>query len=149
MKVQVEIVNPTQEECIRILCHKVTQDISEIVTYIKKRQGTIHAFLDDRQYELALSDIYYIEAVDNRTFLYCTKQVYETRLKLYELEQLLADKSFARISKSTIVNLMKIKAIKPALNSRFIAILSNQEEIMITRKYVPVLREKMRGDNGS
>ena len=105
--------------------------------------------MDDRQYELALSDIYYIEAVDNRTFLYCTKQVYETRLKLYELEQLLAGKSFARISKSTIVNLMKIKAIKPALNSRFIAILSNQEEIMITRKYVPVLREKMRGGTGS
>ena len=35
-----------------------------------------------------LEDIYYFEAVDNKVFLYLEKEVYETKLKLYELEDI-------------------------------------------------------------
>ena len=53
-----------------------------------------------------------------------------------------------RISKSVVVNLMKIKALKPAMNGRFSAVLSNGEEVIISRKYVPCLKEKIRGGKG-
>ena len=75
------------------------------------------------------------------------KNVYDTRQKLYEIEEILADKAFLRISKSVVVNLMKIKALKPAMNGRFSAVLSNGEEVIISRKYVPSLKEKIRGGN--
>ena len=41
-------------------------------------------------------------------------------------------------------DLMKVKAIKPAFNGRFIAILASGEEIIISRKYVPDLKNKLK-----
>ena len=65
--------------------------------------------------------------------------------KLYELESKYEGKSFFRCSKSVIVNLMKIESIKPALNSRFMAKLTNGEVVIISRQYVPQLKEKLKG----
>ena len=65
--------------------------------------------------------------------------------KLYELESIYEGKRFFRCSKSVIVNLMKIESIKPALNSRFMAKLANGEAVIISRQYVPQLKEKLKG----
>lgn len=54
-------------------------------------------------------------------------------------------KGFLRISKAALVNLMKITALKPALNGRFSAVLSNGEEIIISRKYVQDLKDTWKG----
>ena len=90
-------------------------------------------------------DLFYAESVDDRVFLYTTSDSYEIRMKLYELEDLLKNRSFLRISKSMLVNLMKISSVRPALNGRFSAILKNGEEIIISRKYVPALKQVLKG----
>ena len=41
---------------------------------------------------------------------------------------------------------MKIKAIKPALNGRYSAILQNGEEVIISRKYVVELKRALKGE---
>lgn len=138
-------VKKEEPEQIEIRCHEVTDRVREIVTFIKTRQGQLTGIQDGNQYEIPVTDICYVEAVDNRVFLYTGQQVYETRQKLYELEEVLREKYFLRISKSMLLNLMKIKAIKPALNGRFMAILQSGEEIIISRKYVPALKETLKG----
>ena len=65
---------------------------------------------------------------------------------VYELEEMLLGKHFLRVSKSTLLNLMKVSAIKPALNSRFTAVLFSGEQVVITRKYVPELKKALKGD---
>lgn len=138
-------IKKEEPEQIEIRCHEVTDQVREIVTFIKTRQGQLTGIQDGNQYEIPVTDICYVEAVDNRVFLYTGQQVYETRQKLYELEEVLREKYFLRISKSMLLNLMKIKAIKPALNGRFMAILQSGEEIIISRKYVPALKEMLKG----
>lgn len=138
-------VRKEEPEQIEIRCHEVTDQVREIVTFIKTRQGQLTGIQDGNQYEIPVTDVCYVEAVDNRVFLYTNQQVYETRQKLYELEEVLREKYFLRISKSMLLNLMKIKAIKPALNGRFMAILQSGEEIIISRKYVPALKETLKG----
>ena len=59
---------------------------------------------------------------------------------------MLDEKKYIRISKSSLLNLMKVKSIKPALNGRFSAILINGEEIIISRKYVPALKNTLKGN---
>ena len=90
-------------------------------------------------------DLFYAESVDDRVFLYTASDSYEIRMKLYELEDLLKNKRFLRISKSMLVNLMKISSVRPALNGRFSAILKNDEEVIISRKYVPALKQVLKG----
>lgn len=138
-------VRKEEPEQIEIRCHEVTDQVREIVTFIKTRQGQLTGIQDGNQYEIPVTDICYVEAVDNRVFLYTGQQVYETRQKLYELEEVLREKYFLRISKSMLLNLMKIKSIRPALNGRFMAILQSGEEIIISRKYVPALKETLKG----
>lgn len=132
-------------EQLEIRCYEVTEEIREIVTFVKSRQGQLTGIIEGKQYEIPVTDVHYIEAVDNHVFIYRSKQVYETRQKLYELEEILREKHFLRVSKSLLWNLMKVKAIKPALNSRFIAILQSGEEIVISRKYVPELKTALKG----
>lgn len=145
MQVKIRKIAEEQPEEVEIRCHEMTEEVREIVTFIKTRNGQLTGVQEGKQYEIPVTDICYIEAVDERTFLYTSKQVYETRQRLYELEELLKEKYFLRVSKSMLLNLMKIQAIKPALNGRLTAVLKSGEEIIISRKYVQELRRALKG----
>lgn len=147
MKIKITEISKEQPELLEIHCHTVTDEIREIVTFVKSRQGQLTGIIEGTQYEIPISDIFYIEAVDNKCFLYSRQQVYESRHKLYELEEELHSRHFLRISKSMLINLMTIRSIKPALNGRMTAVLQTDEQIIISRKYVPELKKALKGEN--
>ena len=143
MEIKIVKISEEYPEQIVIRCYAITDEVREIAAFVKSRQGQLSGTMDEKQYEIPVTDLFYIEAVDNRTYLYTKDKVYETRYKLYELEDLLREKHFLRISKSVIINLMKVQSLKPALNGRFTAILKNGEEVIISRKYVKDLKEAL------
>lgn len=145
MEIKIFKITKEQPEQLEIRCHEITEQVREIVTFVKSRQGQLNGTIEGKQYEIPVMDIYYIEAVDNKVFLYSSKNVYETKQRIYELENALKEKYFLRVSKSLLLNLMKVKSIKPAVNGRFTAILQSGEEIMISRKYVPELKKALKG----
>lgn len=146
MEIKLKKIPEEEKEMVEIRCHEVDDEVKEIVAFVRSRQGQLSGSIDGRQYEIAVRDILYVEAVENRTFLYTAERSYETRQRVYELEEALKKKRFLRISRAALVNLMKIKSIRPALNGRFLAVLSNGEEIVISRKYVPDLKRTLRGE---
>lgn len=146
MDVAVEKIGREARELVVIRCHAVTDEVNEIVAYIKSRQGSLSGTKDSMQYEVAVPDICYIESVDGRTFLYTKEQVYETSYRIYELEDLLKAKHFLRISKSMLLNLMKIRSVQPAFNGRFTAVLQSGEEVIISRSYVKDFKSALRGE---
>jgi len=146
MEIKVLKIARSEPEELEIRCHEVTEEVKEIVTFVKSRQGQLTGMIEEKKFEIPVSDVYYVEAVDNAVFIYGRKKVYEARQKLYELEGILREKYFLRVSKSLVLNLMKVKAIKPALNGRYSAILQSGEEIIISRKYVPELKRALKGE---
>lgn len=146
MDVKISRIPEEEKELVDIRCHKETDSVREIADFVRSRQGQVPGMLDGRQYAVAVSEIMYIESVDNRTFLYTSSKVYESKQRIYELEDILKPRYFLRISKAAIVNLMKINSVKPALGGRFSAVLSNGEEIIISRKYVADLKKTLRGE---
>ena len=147
MQTRITKIDRDKPEMLEIRCHSISDEVREIIAFVKSRQGQLTGTADERQYEISISDIFYIESVDNKAFIYTKSKVYETRQKLYELEEMLSKKHFLRVSKSTLLNLMKVSAIKPALNSRFTAVLQSGEQVVITRKYVPALKKALKGDS--
>lgn len=145
MEIKIFKITKEQPEQLEIRCHEITEQVREIVTFVKSRQGQLTGIIEGKQYEIPVLDIYYIEAVDNKVFIYSAKKVYETRQRLYELESALKEKYFLRVSKALLLNLMKVKSINPAVNGRFTAILQSGEEIIISRKYVPELKKALKG----
>ena len=146
MEVRIEQIGKQGEELVLIRCRAVTDEVREIESFVKSRQGCLSGVADAKQYEIAVTDVCYIESVDGKTFLYTTDRVYETSYRLYELEELLRDRKFLRISKPMLVNLMKIQSIQPAFNGRFLAILRSGEKIIITRNYVKALKAALKGE---
>ena len=145
MELRVKRVPSEEPEVLEIRCHKVTENIQEIISFVKSRQGQLCVDLEGQSIEVPVIDVFYAESVDNRLFVYTAKESFELRLRLYELEEMLQGKSFIRVQKGMLLNLMKVKSIKPALSGRYTALLKNGEEIVISRKYVPQFKDVLKG----
>ena len=146
MELRIEQIGTGEREEILIRCHEVTDQVREIAAFIKSRQGSLSGTAEQKQYEIAVADLCYIESVDGRTFLYTSNRVYESAYRIYELEEMLKSKHFLRISKAMLVNLMKIQSIQPAFNGRFTAVLRTGEKIIISRSYVKALKAALKGE---
>ena len=92
---------------------------------------------------LSAEDVLFIESVDKHTFIYTADTVLETGLRLYEMEERLADCDFLRIAKGCIVNFRAITALKPDVNGKIIATLENGEQVVISRQYAPDVKSKL------
>ena len=91
-------------------------------------------------------DIYYIESVDKKTFVYLENAVYRTDFRLYQLKDKLKTYGFVQISKSCILNINILESIRPLFNSRMEATLKNGEKVNINRNYLNEVKNALRGD---
>ena len=85
----------------------------------------------------------YAETVDGRTFLYTKDAVYQTPLRLYELEDQLAGTEFIRASKQLLANFDHVKAIRPEPGARLQLLLDNDEAVIVSRQYAPAIKRKL------
>jgi DNA-binding LytR/AlgR family response regulator len=145
MKIRVLETPEIEEIEVLIKCktkNEQTQEIERTLTYLNK---VITGKIDGRLFTLTPNKIYYFDSIDNKVFAYTKADVYEVSLKLYQLEDILSDTPFIRINKNTVLNTRKIKSFSASLNGRMEATLFNQEIVIISRKYVPILKRKLGG----
>lgn len=143
MKIIIEDIGPEEEEAVIICCREVDEAVMQLVNGLKLKKEKLTVRQGEKILQIEPGDIYYFEAVDNKVFLYLEKNVYETRMKLYELERRFAGTDFFRVSKSVILNLAKVKNFTPGFNGRFEALMKNGERVGISRQYVPLLKNKL------
>lgn len=140
MKLNLKEIENIEDEKITIEYVKITEEINGIISYITEKR--IIAYKNEEAIYVNVKDIYYIEAVENRSYVYLKNDCLELKMKLYEIEQL-GYKSLLRISKSLIINIKKIKSVRPDFSSRLEATLLNGEKIIISRKYKKDLKERL------
>lgn len=143
MKITIEDRMDGQEDEIIIRCKQMDEHLLKLVYAIKAGSEKLTATRGNDIVQVTPKDVFYFEAVDNKVFLYLEKEVYETKLKLYELEERFVRSDFLRVSKSVIMNLSKVKTLSPAFNGRFEATMKNGEKVIISRQYVPALKDKL------
>lgn len=143
MKISIVEISQDLEEEIVIRCHKADEEIDDIINKLKKENLILLGYQNDHIHRIKLNDIYYFEAVEGKVFIYCRDNVFEVKQKLYELEELCKGKNCFRASKSTILNITKILSVYPTISGRFEAVLDNGERAVISRQYVPVLKNML------
>lgn len=143
MKVSIEEISREQVEEIIIRCYEVNDDILRLLNKLKTEKAMLLGYDEDNIHRLRIADVYYFESVDNKVFIYCKDKVFESKQKLYELEEISAGKRFFRASKSVIINLTKISIVRPSISGRFEAKLDNGESIAVSRQYVPILKKML------
>ena len=142
MKILIEEPADGEEEQIIIKCREMTDELLHVLDMLKAHDALI-AYDGSDIHRVPPKDVFYVEVVENKTFLYCEEKVLESKQKLYELESSLAGLDFLRVSKSVLLNLRKIKSLSPALSGRFEAVLANGEKVIISRQYVSDLKKKL------
>lgn len=145
MQLKVTRVPVSEPEVLEIKCHRIDDEVQEIISFIESRHGVLNGRKDGNVKEIPVLDVCYIESVDNRSYIYTVDDCYEISMKIYELEELLSKSTFLRIQKGMILNLMKISSIRPGLSGRYVALLKNNEEVIISRKYVPDFKRVLKG----
>ena len=125
---------------VEIHCREVTLETERLERYISRFDERLTASEKGNTYNVAVEEILYIESVDKKTFLYTSGHVLQTEKRLYELEELLDEKTCFRCSKSVIVNLNKITKLKPEVTRNILATLANGEVIVISRRYARALK---------
>ncbi len=143
MKTRIQKVLRKEDEEVIIQCIEISPVIREIYSYTLAKGQEITGSLDGTLCRIRLEDICYFEAVDEKLFA-CTKnQVYDVKMRLYEVENAYKYCHFIRCSKSVVLNLMQLEGISPTLNGRFYAHMKNQEKVVISRQYVKEIRQVM------
>ncbi len=140
MRVCIRNVNDKNEECVVIECVEISPEVESIRSYALAKGTMLTGSAGEQIFQFELSDVFYFEAVDERVFAYTKANVYELKIRLYQLQDAYSDRHFIRCSKSFVINLMRLDSISPALNGRFYANMKNGEKIIISRQYVSALK---------
>jgi DNA-binding LytR/AlgR family response regulator len=143
MKIEIDINEKYSDTEVTIRSGKLTGDVEKLIALMRMVNKQIAVKQEEETYLLDTEKIMYFESVDRKTFVYTEKEVYETDLKLYELEQDLFENDFLRISKQTIVNIRMIKSLKTEINRKIRVTLKNGEQIIVSRMYSDELRRKL------
>lgn len=141
MKIIIQDPKENAEDSIIISVRNMTKKVMRALEILKSPDD-LTVQLDNQTFKLPIPEIFYAESVDFKTFICAAEVVYQSKLKLYEIEKLLNDGGFLRISKQIIVNVSKIRSVASAGGGRFEALLANGEKVIVSRQYAPLLKEE-------
>ncbi len=142
MHVRFQQVETKEQEEALIKAIEKTSDIQNAIDLLENGAGGIPVMRDGKTFLCKTSAIYYIESVDKRTYIYTKEGCFESKSRLYELEETLSI-YFVRCAKAMIVNLRKIKNVTSETGGRMLATLLNGENIVIARSYVKDIKKRL------
>ena len=143
LKISIHIDSSTQDTEIQISCNQLTPEIEQILATLRILNQQLMVTKEDETHILDVTKIIYIEAVERHTFVYTEEDCYESKLKLYEMEERLMECGFFRISKSCLVHLRYIKSLKSDINRKLRLTLENGEQIMVSRQYADEIKQRL------
>lgn len=89
---------------------------------------------------LNVEEVDWIEAADNYVELHAGREAHLVRDTMNALETKLDPAKFLRIRRSTIINIGRIKELKPLFRGEYVIILKNAKELTSSRRYRHNLR---------
>ena len=141
MKIEIKIDENCVEPKVLIVADKVADEINEIVKRLSGGQSqTIAGFQGGQVVVLEPEEIVRIYAANGKVYAEEEQGTYLLRLRLYEMKQRLANKSFVRISNGEIINLKKVKGFDLSFTGTICVSLSNGTVTYVFRRYVSRIR---------
>lgn len=143
MKISININKNISDTEIVINSSSLSPEIERIIATLRILDRQIMVVKDEESYILDVSRIVYIESVDRKTFVYTEKDCFESKLKLYEIEEQLCHSGFLRASKSCLVQLKFIRSLKAELDRKLRLTLENGEQLIVSRQYADELKRRL------
>ena len=120
------------------------QTVEHLVSKIKNLSISFKGKADGRTVSIDISDIYYIENVERKIFLYSQKDVYRYDGTMADIDSAITDTDLVRISRTCFMNVSHLKEIIQIKNSHLEALLDNDEKLIVSRKYLKDIKRIFR-----
>lgn len=143
MKLIIQKDPAIHETEIKIKCSDIDARLGRLIKSIKQYAFIFQAKTESGLCFVPAEDVYYIDSVDGKTFIYLKEKVLSCAESLSEFEGKLAGSTFVRISKNCILNISYLEYVNPLWNHRLEAILTNGEKLIVARHYIESLKEKI------
>ena len=120
------------------------KSVDNLIKKIKNMSISFTGKSDGKTVSIDLSDIYYIENVERKIFLYSRKDVYRYDGSMTDIDSSIADTDLVRISRTCFMNVSHLKEIMQIKNSHLEAVLDNGEKLIVSRKYLKDIKKIFR-----
>ena len=146
MKIKIEIDDGLAEEEIVIRCKSLNEDVISIqkrITDAVNSRIQLEVTRGEKEYYITIDEILFFETDSSGVVVHTANQIYETKYRLYELEDLLPG-NFIRVSKSTILNSARVRAIhKNITGASEVEFNGTTKKVFVSRNYLKLLLEKL------
>lgn len=146
MKIRLD-VDPSQIEEITHFLTEHGIEIDEESEFVLSQRELVFGklcvkdALSDEKVYIDINDILYIESFGHQIDVATEQGIFSATSRLYQLEEMLGDEKFLRISKSVIIAKKKVKEIRPSFSMKFVLIMSNNTKLEVTRSYYNSFRD--------
>lgn len=120
------------------------QTVERLVNKIKNLSVSFTGKADGKTFSIDISDIYYIENVERKIFLYSKKDVYRFDGNMTDIDSAITDTDLVRISRTCFMNVSHLREIMQMKNSHLEAVLDNGEKLIVSRKYLKDIKKIFR-----
>ena len=118
--------------------------VERLVSRIKDLNISFTGKADGKTFSIDIPDIYYIENVERKIFLYLKKDIYRFDGTMSDIDSAIADTDLVRISRTCFMNVSHLKEIMQMKNSHLEAVLDNGEKLIVSRKYLKDIKKIFR-----
>ncbi len=114
--------------------------INAIQTYADKKQPMIQAYFKGSVVMLPQRQIFRVYIVNRKIMIQTSERLYEVRKNLRDLEEVLDQESFIRISQSEILNIKRVKKFDFSSTGTIGVELENGEKTYVSRRRVKEIK---------
>ena len=119
-----------------------TESVKGLIKRIESLDVNFSVTSEDGQIRIPRSDVYYLEIVDRKAFLYTGKDVFRLDASMQEILDITVDSDLVRISRTCIMNTSHLTGIRQLKNSHLEATLDNGEKLIVSRKYLHDIKRR-------
>ena len=152
------LLKPFDEERFRVALGRVRSRLGErrttsldqrleaVLTELRGREQYTDRLLvksDGRVTVLQVDEVDWIEAADNYARVHTARGRYLVREPIKTLERKLNPRQFARVHRSAIVNLARVRELQPMFGGEYVIILSTGAKLTLSRGYRDAFRNAL------
>ena len=142
MEIEIVIDQSQIEPKIIIKTSKLTQEVENIMNILSQQNPSIISGIKDEKLEIIDENaIIAVFAQDGKVYADTKNGIYELKLRLYELENILDKTRFVRISKSEIINLKAVKNFDLSFTGTISVEMKNGKISYVSRRFVSKIKK--------
>jgi DNA-binding LytR/AlgR family response regulator len=145
MKIDIKKINEGEESVV-IRYKDLSPKINKIIDVLNGDDSKLRGKTDEGEVFFSPDDILYLESVDDKVFVYTSDKIMRIEGSLNSFMAAVSDESFFRCSKSMIINIGRVEALKSLSSNRIDATMEGGEHIIISRRYASEFRRLLKGD---